>query len=299
MKIKKMNEQKFFEAQRKKTSIDAQQISKQEVTPHEIEEMQRELHMSGRAMKTGESLEDYSLERRESWETKREQDFAERYSQLSSEMQASFISAQQEATLAIQEHIQGKRTLENLMPEEAKVLGKLVATYTEFKKNNPDKPFAFQLGQTVDQKTLDNLTRKIAFSGLDAVKSQEKANEIREQIGIEKVPLKREISSEEVKENPNTAPESHIDEEKKYFDIKYWPRLQELMRDFYRTLSKEEQIEYKKTIGPHMAELAYIPFGKRDNWPEKSVSGSLMPSREECLNSAKLVEKYLEEKGQL
>jgi hypothetical protein len=268
-----MKEQKALDDFKEKTNGRATSRQSQEISSDEVEEMQRELHMSGRAMKMGETLEDYNRERRLSWETKREQTLAERYSNLSPEMQTQFVSAQEGAVSDIQEYIQGKRTLENLSLGEAQVLEKLKASYEEFKKRNVDEAFAAQFGQEVDQKTFENLVREIAFSRFDSHHSQNKANEIRTQLGIPLVkhPMGSSILVDkvEVKEAvpglENISQDEYADwlvdnmlEEKDLYD-------QLTLRPEYRAFNKKQRAEIVAK-NPTSQKLKDLAVGMNKLW---------------------------------
>lgn len=188
-----MHEQKSL-----RPSIETQPKGKEAATPDEIEQMQRELHMSGRATALDETPAEFNLERRASWEEIRRQNLEKRFSSLTPELRAQFPLATQQATLKIHEHIQGKNNLENLSPEEAEVLEKLRALYKEAKRKDPKRPVEFQFQQAVDKMALENLTRKMAFRELDATNSAKNADEVRKIIGAPIV----ENSDSQPLENP-------------------------------------------------------------------------------------------------
>lgn len=120
-------------------------------------------------------------------ETAKQQQMSERYSKLPPEQKTEFPTAQTDAGKILNENIQGKRELDDPSPEESFVLGKLKTAYEEFKRENPDKPFAFELSRDIDQNVYNNLVQRVAFKVLEGrqrIGDQEKANEIRKELGV-------------------------------------------------------------------------------------------------------------------
>lgn len=157
------------------------------------------------AIKTGE----------ENREAGKEKQLTERYAGLPDSQKTEFPNAQKDAVRVLNEHIQGQRDIDNLSPEESFVLGKLKTAYEDFKKENPDKPFAFDFSKGIDRKVYNNLSQKLAFKVLEGrqnVGDQEKANAIRTELGVppqevkkEGLLLPEEESSSEVQGGGNEA----------------------------------------------------------------------------------------------
>ncbi len=141
----------------------------------ETERRQRALE----AIKTGE----------ENREAGKEKQLTERYAVLPNDQKNEFPSAQKDAARALAEHIQGKKDIDDLSPEESFVLGKLKTAYEEFKKENPDKPFSFDFAKDIDKSVYNNLAQRLSFGVLvskQKIIDQENANAIREELGIPK-----------------------------------------------------------------------------------------------------------------
>lgn len=148
-------------------------------------------------------------------EAVKEKQLTERYAGLSGDQKAEFPNAQQDSARVLNEHIQGQREIDNLSPEESFVLGKLKTAYEDFKKENPDKPFAFDFSKSIDRKVYNNLAQRLAFKvseGRQNVSDQKKANAIRTELGIppqevkkEGLLLPEEESDSEVQEDGNEA----------------------------------------------------------------------------------------------
>ena len=147
----------------------------------ETERRQRALE----AIKTGE----------ENREAGKEKQLTERYAGLPNDQKTEFPNAQKDAARVLTEHIQDQRDIDNLSPEESFVLGKLKTAYEEFKKENPDKPFAFDFSKGIDRKVYNNFAQRLSFRVLEGrqnIGDQEKANTIREELGIPRQEVKKE-----------------------------------------------------------------------------------------------------------
>lgn len=128
-------------------------------------------------------------------EAVKQQQLSERYSKLSPEQKNEFPTAQTDAGKILNEHIQGRREIEGLSPEESFVLGKLKTTYEEFKRENPDKPFAFDFSRDIDRSVYNNLAQRLSFKileGKQRISDQEKANIIREELDVHTQEIKKE-----------------------------------------------------------------------------------------------------------
>lgn len=146
-------------------------------------------------------------------ETAKQQQLSERYSKLSPGQKNEFPTAQTDAGKILNEHIQSKRDIEGLSPEEAFVLDKLKILYAQFKKENPDKPFAFDFSRDIDRSVYNNLTQRLAFKVLEGrqrIGDQEKVNVIRQELGVpaqeiqtEGLLMPEEESKPEVQEGVN------------------------------------------------------------------------------------------------
>ena len=162
------------------------------------------------AIKTGEEYR----------EAVKEKQLTERYAGLTDGQKTEFPNAQQDSARVLNEHIQGQRDIDNLSPEESFVLGKLKTAYKDFKKENHDKPFAFDFSKGIDRKVYNNLAQRLAFKVLEGrqnVGDQEKANAIRTELCIppqeikkEGLLLSEEESNSEVQEGENDAPLSKL-----------------------------------------------------------------------------------------
>jgi len=137
-------------------------------------------------------------------ESEKEKQLAEQYTLLSDNQKKEFPSAQKDAMQVLTECIQGRKEIEDLSREESYVLSKLQHNYREFKKENPDKPFAFDFQQDIDRQVYNNLTQRLSFDVLGAkqkVKDQEKANAIRAELGIPQKEVKiTEVFTEQPKQ---------------------------------------------------------------------------------------------------
>ena len=126
-------------------------------------------------------------------EAQKEETLKQQYSGLSDEQKVKFPDAQKDATKILTECIQGKKEINDLSndlsPEESFVLQKLKTSYENFKKDNPDKPFSFDFAKNIDKSVYNNLVQRLSFSVLEnkgKIDDQEKANAIREELGIPK-----------------------------------------------------------------------------------------------------------------
>jgi len=148
-------------------------------------------------------------------EATKQKQLAERYAGLRTEQKTEFPNAQKDAAQILTEHIQGKREIGGLSPQEFFVLSKLKTAYEEFKRENSDKPFAFDLSRDIDRSVYKNLAQKLTFKVLEGrqnVGDQEKANAIRTELGIPPQEVKKEgsllpeeESKSEVQEGGNEA----------------------------------------------------------------------------------------------
>jgi len=122
-------------------------------------------------------------------EAQKEERLKQQYSGLSDEQKAKFPDAQKDAAKILTECIQGKREINDLSSEESFVLQKLKTSYENFKKDNPDKPFSFDFAKDMDKSVYNNLAQRLSLSVLESkrkIDDQEKANAIREELGIPK-----------------------------------------------------------------------------------------------------------------
>jgi len=220
------------------------------------------------------------------WEFQRENKQTEQltriYQGLSLEQQKKFSGAQLQAGQRVIEHIQERNTLDVVSREEQHVLAKLQLAYREFKTAHPSDAFTFELSQDIDRKIYANLVQRLAFHELAIMQTrgdQEKIKQVRNEAGL------------------LSQTETPIDRER-YLDWPYAKKMNDLARDLYYTLSTTEKEDYKKRgIGVAMALLLYIPFGRRDDWPEKNMSGEQATSKEDCIKAVLKVEAYLKERG--
>lgn len=165
-------------------------------------------------------------------ETKRNQLTAQ-YSQLPDDDKDKFPEAQNDAMKIAHEYIKGERELTGLSKEEQFVLDKLKSAYKNFKKENPDKKFPFQLASDIDKQVWDNLNYNLAFDVLNSQKQiadQEEANKIREEIGI---------STQDINSENLLSPKETQEEGVENFDSK--------IKDEYRKYAKEYYTKIQKT----------------------------------------------------
>lgn len=147
-------------------------------------------------------------------EARKENAISESYAKLSEKDRGEFTRVQQNGANEIIKHIQGAENLQGLLPEEEFVLTKLRNLYQEFKKENPDKPFAFEFSREIDRKVYANLSYRLAFEILESKRiegEQQKIEEIRKSLEVGQS-LKAEIV-EKKKAKPLT--EEEIEEMKK------------------------------------------------------------------------------------
>lgn len=126
-------------------------------------------------------------------EAQKDERLKQQYSGLSNEQKTKFPDAQKDAAKILTECIQGKREIENLSSEESFVLQKLKSNYENFKKDNPNKPFSFDFAKDIDKNVYYNLAQRLSFGVLEGkqkISDQEKANAIREELGIPKQEIK-------------------------------------------------------------------------------------------------------------
>ncbi len=149
-------------------------------------------------------------------EAVKQQQLSERYSKLPPEQKTEFPVAQTDAGKILNEHIQGKREIDGLSPEEFFVLGKLKTAYEEFKKENPDKPFAFDFSKDLDRSVYNNLAQKLSFKVLEGkqrIGDQERANVIRQELGVPPQDIQTEgLLLPESEEQPETRQETPTDD---------------------------------------------------------------------------------------
>lgn len=122
-------------------------------------------------------------------EAQKDEKLKQQYSGLSDEQKTKFPDAQKDASKILTECIQGKREIDDLSPEESFVLKKLKSSYEDFKKDNPEKPFSFDIAKDIDKSVYNNLAQRLSFKVLESkskINDQEKANAIREELGIPK-----------------------------------------------------------------------------------------------------------------
>jgi len=122
-------------------------------------------------------------------EAQKEEGLKQQYSGLSDEQKTKFPDVQKDAAKILTECIQGKREVDGLSSEESFVLQKLKTSYEDFKKDNPDKQFSFDFAKDIDRSVYNNLAQRLSFSVLESkrkIDDQEKANAIREELGIPK-----------------------------------------------------------------------------------------------------------------
>ncbi|HAU66089.1 TPA: hypothetical protein DCW61_01960 [Candidatus Uhrbacteria bacterium] len=115
-----------------------------------------------------------------------------------------------------------------MSPEESFVLDKLKIVYRKFKKENPDKPFAFDFSKDIDRKVYNNLIQRLAFKILEGrqnVGDQKKANVIRRELGI---------PSQEIKKDGLLLPEKEDESQKEKKD-KLIKKLRDLEQKIYST----------------------------------------------------------------
>ncbi|MBU0597024.1 hypothetical protein KKA94_02575 [Patescibacteria group bacterium] len=188
-------------------------------------------------------------------ETAKQHQMSERYSKLPPEQKTEFPTAQTDAGKILNEHIQGKRELDDLSPEEFFVLGKLKTVYEEFKKENPDKPFGFELSRDIDQNVYNNLVQRLAFKVLEGkqrIGDQEKANEIRQELGVPA----QEIQTEGLlvpEDESQIVPKQQVIERDK-FTVRHALDINDTLLD----PKFQEQLERSK----YKAEYNKLPVGK-------------------------------------
>ncbi len=156
----------------------------EEQNKSEIERRQEALE----EIKAGE--QDRELKKKETWE--------QRYKNFSEEQRKEFIDAQKDVTSILREHIQGKKNINSLLPEESFVLDKIKASYEYFKKENPDKAFHFDFAKEIDRSVYSNLAQRLSFNALERkrkIKDQERANAICEEAGIPRQDINEESQS--------------------------------------------------------------------------------------------------------
>ncbi|MCK4554270.1 hypothetical protein KAU19_04895 [Candidatus Parcubacteria bacterium] len=165
----------------------------------------------------------------------------EQYSQLPDEDKREFPEAQKGASKIIHEYIKGERDFEDLSKEEEFVLTKLKKAYDEFKNKNPDQKFSFDLSQDIDKQIFENLNYRLAFDVLNSQKgisNQEKANKIREDIGI---------PTQEINNDGLILPKKEIEKENEDFDS--------MIRNDYRKYAKEYYTKIEKATEQEAEEL--------------------------------------------
>ena len=136
-------------------------------------------------------------------EAQKEERLKQQYSGLSDEQKAKFPDAQKDVAKVLTEYIQGKKEIDILSTEESFVLQKLKTSYENFKKDNPDKPFSFDFAKDIDKSVYNNLAQRLSFNFLESkskIDDQEKANTIREELGIPK---------QEIRSDSLTTPEQN------------------------------------------------------------------------------------------
>lgn len=153
-------------------------------------------------------------------ETQKQQLINERYASLSDSQKLEFPNYQKESSNLLSKHIKGEEDLENLSSEEAFVLQKLRSSYEAFKKDNPDKPFNFQLEKDIDKSVYNNLVQRLSFKVLEdkqIIGDQQKANDIRERLGIPKQEVRVSDANTQKENNSNTKNSEilNIEERKK------------------------------------------------------------------------------------
>ncbi|MDD4289848.1 MAG: hypothetical protein PHH83_01055, partial [Patescibacteria group bacterium] len=156
-------------------------------------------------------------------ELQKQQLINERYASLSDSQKIEFSGYQKDASDLLSKHIKGEEYLENLSPEEAFVLQKLKDSYENFKKGHPNESFNFQFERDIDKSVYNNLVQRLSFKVLEnkqAISDQQKANDIREKLGIpeQRMDQKEQIQSQtENKSNIEIQEILNIEERKKLF----------------------------------------------------------------------------------
>lgn len=155
-------------------------------------------------------------------EAQKQQFINERYASLSDSQKLEFPNYQKEASDLLSKHIRGEEDLENLSGEEAFVLQKLKDSYENFKKDHPNESFNFQLEKDIDKSVYNNLVQKLSFKVLEnkqILNDQQKANDIREKLGIPGQEIK--VTDIEVKrENESSTSEQIEDKDYQEFRVK-------------------------------------------------------------------------------
>jgi len=157
---------------------------------------------------------------------------------LSEEQKTEFPDAQKDAAKILTECIQGKREIEDLLPEESFVLGKLIEAYEEFKEKNPDKPFSFELAKDIDCRVYHNLAQRLSFRALEdkgKTSDQEKLNSIREKLGLPTQEIQKNrplLPEEKVEPKPLTTEEVKEIERNAYAKVKQGQGNLDLMINF-------------------------------------------------------------------
>jgi len=120
-------------------------------------------------------------------EAAKENNFSIRYNNLSADLKNIYASAQTEANQILIEYLNGQREITDLAMEEFFVLSKAKTMYKKNMEENPNQPFVYKFNQNIDQKIFQNLQQKLTFEIMENKQhriNQEKANEIRTNLGI-------------------------------------------------------------------------------------------------------------------
>lgn len=132
------------------------------------------------------------------------------YRELSPEQKNQFPQAQEKAAEILQNLIKGDLVYDGLTHEESSVLKKVREAYIKFEKSTPGENFVCKFGNPLDQKIYDNLFQKIAFEELlsgQKIADNNKANAIREDIGIPKQEAKTPAPTAKIETPANSTAE--------------------------------------------------------------------------------------------
>jgi hypothetical protein len=125
----------------------------------------------------------------------KENNLKTRYNKLSTDQKMAYAATQYEANQILIEYLKEQREIKDLAMEEFFVLSKAKTMYKKFIEENSNQPFAYKFNQNIDHKIFQNLQQKLTFKIMEKKQhliNQEKANEIRANLGIPIQDLKTE-----------------------------------------------------------------------------------------------------------
>ncbi len=100
-------------------------------------------------------------------EEAKKQLYAQKYKTLDEAGREKYKELSGEAVEIIQALIKGEISSEGLAPEEVYVIAKLTSAFEDFRTQNPNAPFKFELGQEIDKEVYENLYHKIVWRAVE------------------------------------------------------------------------------------------------------------------------------------